>query len=426
MKDNVLMVKMWGREVCSILWDGGYEKGFGRRGAVFNFVKTFPEFGYDIAPLAYPLSDPMVQRGLPITCREKEYGGLPSFLSDSLPDDWGDEVFNRWTQANGLSRNRISPVDRLSFIGKRGMGAFEFEPETYSSPSQDHLQLESLWSLALEIERGRSLVSLNLNDHPSLEDLMRVGTSAGGKHPKAIIAIHEKTGEVRSGQLPLPPEYSHYILKFNEGGGLPLAEIEYAYYLMACDCGIEMMPSRLFPIAGVNHFLTKRFDRKDGTKCHVSTLYAMAGEVTDYFQLFSVSRELHIPGKELQQLFRRMVFNFRAGNSDDHHKNFSFVMEQDGKWHLAPAYDLTFSYDYRNPFIGGKHAMTLGGKREGVSARDLEAFALKNDIPNPREVIRQVDDTVSRFETFAREADVGQDAVVVLSDVLDHLKWAEK
>lgn len=418
MKDNVLLVRLWDNDVCSILWDGGYQKGFGKKGAMINFVKGFPEKGYDLAPLRYPLSDPLVRRGLPIMCREGEYGGLPSFLSDSLPDDWGNEVFNAWADARRLNKSEISPVDKLAFIGKRGMGALEFEPAAYSSDSETNLDLESLYSLALEIERGRSLVNLQLQDHPGIEDLMRVGTSAGGKHPKAIIAIREDTGEIRSGQLLLPEGFKYYLLKFNQGAAWPSAEVEYAYYLMAQDCGVEMMPSKLFPISDVNHFLTERFDRKNGHKIHISTLHALAGDVSEYDEIFQVCRLLRVSGMEMRQLYKRMVFNYLSGNSDDHDKNFSFLMDQDGTWHITPAYDLTFTYDFKNPFIGAKHAMAIRGKRDGMDRKALIDCAVRNDVANPNEIIQQTLDTVCHFAAYATEAGVREEPRKVISEIL--------
>lgn len=426
MKNNILSVKLWGEKVCSIKWDGSYQKGWGRVGAVVSFSRDFAARGLDISPLKLSLRDPYLLRGIAIPCHENEYEGLPAFLSDSLPDDWGNDVFRRWAQVNGIRQKDISPVDKLSFIGKRGMGAFEFEPEARNECAGDSIELASLYSLAEEIWRDRESASVNLQgDGASLEDLMRVGTSAGGQHPKAIIAVNKNTGEVRSGQLLLPSEWRQCIIKFNDFDLWPASEVEYAYYLMAKAAGVEMTSCELFRVGEKNHFLTERFDRGDGDKQVVSTLYALNGPTEDYSDIFYVARLLRLPQNEIIQLYRRMVFNFLAGNADDHDKNFSFLMARDGVWHLSPAYDLTFSVNLRDKFRGESHAMSLCGKRSGITETDLLDFARKNDISSPRDIINEVSEAVAKFADYAKEAAVPETTTNLIANVLTSLRVLE-
>lgn len=418
MKDNIISVVLWGKKVCSIRWDGGYRKGFGRIGSVVSFERGFSESGYDISPLRYSIKDPLVTRGLAIPCHENEYEGLPAFLSDSLPDDWGNEVFNKWMERHDIRAKDISPVDKLTFIGKRGMGAFEFEPAGYVSDSSDAIGLESLYELAMEIQRSRENEDLNIGQNPAIEELMRVGTSAGGKHPKAIVAYNRKTGEIRSGQILLPDDFSQCIIKFNDFENWPASEIEYAYYLMAKDCGIGMTYCELMNVGGKNHFLTERFDRKGGDKIVAATAYALGGRMTDYSELFYTARRLRLPAVEISQLYRRMVFNYIAGNADDHDKNFSFLMGRDGIWHIAPAYDMTFTINLKNKFFGDKHAMAIYGKRNGITETELLEFARRNDIPEAKRIVEEVSDAVGRFNVFAEHAKVPEHIVKVINNSL--------
>ncbi len=238
-----------------------------------------------------------------------------------------------------------------------------------------------------------------------LEDLYRVGTSAGGKRAKAVIAIN-KEGEVRSGQAELPADYVHYILKFNDDKDFPFSEVEYAYYNMACEAGISMMPSRLMQIEGKSHFLTERFDRRNGEKVHVLTLAAMDTEADSYEDLFAVCRKLRLPEGQQRELFRRMVFNVLGCNVDDHSKNFSFLMDKQGVWSLAPAYDMLFTVDLDGPKYLNRHSLSVGIKTDGITINDLCAFAHENDISQPEAVIDEVKSALSKWDRFATDANV--------------------
>lgn len=405
MKNNVITVFLYGKEVCRLVWQGGYRQGFGKVGSLLSFSKEYGKYGFDVDPLGrYSLSTFLVQKGMSDICRQTEYEGLPRFLSGSLPDDWGNQVFSNWINAHGLRSHDITAVDKLAFIGKRGMGGFEFAPQIYNPASDEAVILADLYALAREMEASRESVVLNLNDRPQINDLMSVGMSAGGKHPKAIVAINRKTGEVRSGQILLPDDFTQCIIKFRDSDTWPTAEIEYSYYLLAKECGIDMENSSLLPVSGVNHFITERFDRKNGKKQHSATLRSLCGEVTSYDEIFRICRVLRLPYHDIEQLFRRAVFNYLTGVTDDHDKNFSFTMSENGVWRLSPAYDVTFTVNYKNRFIGDRHAMSIEESDRRITRAQLLRLATENDVRNAGETIDEIAGKVMSFEQCAQEA----------------------
>ena len=378
MKDNVVEVHIWDKTVGFLSWDE-------QRGcSVFQFDENFSKAGLNIAPLTASADSPYMQRAFPMYGnKEKLYFGLPEFIADSLPDHWGNVVFQKWLEAKGLHSRQINAVDRLSFIGKRAMGALEFQPAHIIEDASVNIELASLYELADKIFTDWQNVSINVGDSLIMEDLYKVGTSAGGQRPKAIIAIDENTGVIRSGQAELPPNFTHYILKFDtcKQGGFPFSKVEMAYYLMAKDAGIDMMQSRLIEIEGTQNFLTQRFDRVNGKKLHTQTLAAMSSLADTYEDLFVVGRTIGLTANEQSQQFRRMVFNVLAENVDDHTKNFSFVMNENGEWSLSPAYDLIFSADPDSHFFRS-HELSVVGKRSGITRKDMLLFAQRQDIKN--------------------------------------------
>lgn len=408
MKNNIVSVLLWGKEIGKLIWEGGYRPNFGKVGARVSFNPEYHSFGFDVDPVGfYNRSTYLVQQGLSDICHANEYEGIPRFLSGSLPDDWGNEVFSFWIEKHGIRSHDVTPVDKLAFIGRRGMGAFEFVPQLYKPDSDEAVALEDLYGLAKEIEAARESVSINIKDRPAINDLMSVGMSAGGKHPKAIVAINGKTGEVRSGQSLLPVDYTQYILKFRDSEKWPTAEIEYAYYLMAKEALIDMEKCSLLSVGGVNHFLTERFDRKAGRKVHSATLQSLCGPVTSYEEIFKVCRRLQLPYSDMEQVFRRAVFNYLSGVCDDHDKNFSFIMNQEGKWRLAPAYDETFTVNFKNRFIGDRHVMTIAECDRNISMDQFMRLADENDVKNAGSIVREIAEVVNAFPDKAEEAQIG-------------------
>ena len=414
MKDNIIEVRLWGKTVGLLSWNDKQNR------SIFQFDKDFPQYGLDISPITVPLESAYVQKGFPLSGnKEKLYSGLPEFIADSLPDHWGNVVFQKWMEANHLDSGQINAVDRLSFIGKRAMGAIEFHPAQVEDDASVDIKLSSLYGLAGRLFADRQDISIDI-DNIIMEDLYKVGTSAGGQRPKAIIAIDESTGIIRSGQADLPPSFKHYILKFDAGkpDDFPFTKVEMAYYLMAKDAGISMMPSKLIEIDGTQNFLTERFDRVDGQKLHTQTLAAMSSLADTYEDLFVVGRKIGLKAEEQSQQYRRMVFNVVAANVDDHSKNFSFVMTPDGKWHLSPAYDLIFSVDPDTRFFRN-HELPLHGKRTGITRKDLIDFATKQDIKNASRICEEVCGVVDNFRKYAETVGIDSRWTDKIQRVLD-------
>ncbi len=414
MKDNIVEVKLWGKTVGLLSWDD-------KRGcSVFQFDKNFSQSGLNIAPLTAPLDSPYVQKAFPMSGnKEKIYAGLPEFIADSLPDHWGNVVFQKWLDANHLSSRQINAVDRLSFIGKRAMGALEFEPAHILEDASVNIELTSLYELANKIFMDRQDVTIDISNSLIMEDLYKVGTSAGGQRPKAIIAIDDNTGIVRSGQADLPANFKHYILKFdtNNPKEFPFTKVEMAYYLMAKDAGINMMPSRLINIEGSQNFLTQRFDRVDGKRLHTQTLAAMSSLADTYEDLFVIGRKIKLSATAQAQQFRRMVFNVLAVNVDDHTKNFSFIMNEQGDWQLSPAYDLIFSADPNSHFFRN-HELSILGKRNNITKKDLLLFAQRQDVKNAANIIDEVSDAVAKFKEYAESVDISEYWINKIESVL--------
>lgn len=398
MENNAIAIKLWGEMLGYLSWD------IHKRCSLFVFEESFLKTNWDVAPLYCSIHSPaalLPRRGNV----DKLYAGLPPFIADSLPDRWGNRVFDAWAKRNGIISGNLTALDRLSFIGKRGMGALEFEPAQLLTGEEMPIPVAELYRLAIAIQEERQEVLFKGGGDVYLEDMYRVGTSAGGKRAKAVIAINKKK-EIRSGQAELPADYIHYILKFNDDKDFPFSEVEYAYYLMACAAGITMMPSSLMTIEGKSHFLTERFDRKNGEKLHVLTLAAMDPDADSYDDLFSVCRRLRLSDNQQRELFRRMVFNVLGCNVDDHSKNFSFMMDKQGRWSLAPAYDMLFAVDLDGPKYVNRHSLSIGVKTDDISADDLHAFARENDIGQADAVIKEVSDVIKEWPVFAKEAGV--------------------
>lgn len=395
MESNIVSVMLWGDEVGKLYWDVRAKR------AVFNYNPDFVKKGTDIAPLTASIKG-SAGKGFPVVGnREKLYQGLPPFIADSLPDHWGNKVFEYWAAQNHIPKQRLTPVDKLAFIGRRGMGALEFVPAVSGLESSKSVQIDSLYRLAQKIFDERQEVSVRDDENLDLQSLYEVGTSAGGQHPKAIIAINDETHDIRSGQVSLPEGYKYYILKFAEGDDFPFTRMEMVYYDMAKEAGIRMMPSRLVHIEGGYHFLTQRYDRSGGRKIHAQTLAAMNPDADSYDDMFEICRTLNLPVNEQSELYRRMVFNVLGGNVDDHIKNFSFLMDKDGEWHVSPAYDVTFSTNLDGSAYENAHSMSIMGKTEGITVEELILFARRNGIKNARRTIEEVSTAISHFYKHA-------------------------
>lgn len=388
------MVKIWGQEVGRLSWDSR------RKRAVFEYHPTFRKGSLDLSPLQASIHDSKTRFPFYGQANDGVFFGLPAFISDSMPGQWGNTVFAAWAEANHIREKDLTSVDKLSFIGQRGMGALEFEPAEHIGNSMS-IALEQLYEKAQQIQDQRETAVVAADDL-SIESLYEVGTSAGGQHTKAVIARHRQTGEIRSGQILLPEDYTYYILKFAERDYYPLTRLEMVYADMAKYAGISMMPSELIEIGGEMHFLTERFDRENGKKIHTQTLAAMMPDAHSYEDLMEVCDKLKLPYKEKSETFRRMVFNVLTTNVDAHIRNFSFMLKPgESDWHITPAYDLTFSCFNTGNRLDPSHYLRVNGKASYITKDDLLAFGRKNNINRPEEIIEQVADSVCSFRSLA-------------------------
>ncbi len=409
-------VKIWNKPVGVVFWD---EK---RNCAVFEYQQSFLKSGLEVSPIHMPLN--VLNAGRPIisfpNLNFETFKGLPGLLSDSLPDKFGNKMIDAWLAKQGKSAAQFNPVNRLCYIGKRGMGALEFEPimETHS-PTSEVLQIKELVSFAKEILDDRKKLSANIlkKAKQGLETILQVGSSAGGARAKAIIAFNEKTGEVRSGQIDDLKGFDYWLIKFDGVSDKQLnnpkgyGKIEYAYYLMAQAAGIKMSECKLLHENKRSHFMTKRFDRTNNQKLHMQTLCGLAHfdynlpQAYSYEQAFQIMRQLRLPHLQMKELFRRMVFNVTARNQDDHTKNISFLMSEKGEWNLSPAYDVTFAFNPKNFWLKS-HQMSINAKVDDIRLKDILAVAKLCSIKNGKEIVEQVIDAIEQWKRFAKIADV--------------------
>lgn len=413
---KALKVILWDEEIGRLAWDDH------RRLSYFTYNLEFARKGLNVSPLLAPI-DGTTSMYLPIWGEsDKLYQKLPAFISDSLPDAWGNQLFELWRSQSHLSRADINPLDKLSFIGKRGMGALEFIPEITQARDVEKINLKSLYDLAERVLAEKENASILPEESLTVQSLLTVGTSAGGRQPKAIIAIERNTGEIRSGQIINKEGFDYYLLKFGNSE-YSSAELEMTYYEMAIASGINMMHSELYAVESNNHFLTKRFDRENNKKIYTQTLAAIYPGADSYEQLISVCRRLQLPESDCQEVFRRMVFNILSNNTDDHNKNFSFIMKEDGSWRLAPAYDITYVINRGGYLPNDEHCMYIRAKLKEFTRNDVLDFARDNGIRRPDAVIRDIATSLKEFRSIALKYGVANEWIGrVETTINEHLK----
>lgn len=406
----IVNVFLWGTCIGRLKWLRDKQL------SAFQFTDEYFALPYDVCPMTHRKSSALSS----FYGKTGElYQGLPEFLSDALPDKWGSTLFDKWLSDNRISAAMSTPLLKLSYIGRRAMGAFEFVPE-YCEEIDATVDISSLSDLAARIYRDREGATARDGDSLTMKKLIYLGTSAGGMRPKAVVSYNPRTGEFRSGQVALPEGFKHYIIKFKEDRESPTSEIEMVYYEMAKAAGIEMMPCFLKNVEGVNHFMTERFDRRGGEKILTQTLAAMMPGATDYMKLCWLSDRLNLPKEDRDQIFLRMVFNFVAGVSDDHNKNISFTMDRDGVWRLSPAYDVMFTANVWENSSAYIHSTGVMGKMSSLTREDFLDFA-EDFVDNPQEKIDKVLSAVSRFGAFCDNYGVEQGVKSKIQSVLDTL-----
>lgn len=417
---DVAEVKIWERLAGAVAWDE--RKGY----ASFEYDPKFKQLGWDLSPLKMPVTSAKSQFSFSELRKDRisEYNafrGLPGLLADALPDKYGNQLINIWLAQQGRPQDSMNPVEMLCFIGTRGMGALEFEPPVLKESKRTFsIEMDSLVGIAQRILNEREAFTTNLkkDEEQAILEILKIGTSAGGARPKAVIAWNKKTGEVKSGQTRTPAGFEHWLIKLDGVSDVQLGSshgygrVEMAYYNMAQTCGIEMMPSRLMEENGRAHFMTKRFDREGSeTRHHVQTFCALKHfdynlvSSFSYEQLFQCMRELKLSYADAEQMFRRMVFNVIARNCDDHTKNFSFLLRQGGKWELAPAYDICHAFRPGSEWVN-QHALSINGKRKDITKADLLTIGESIRCKKASEIIDEINGAVNQWEKYADEVAV--------------------
>ena len=414
----VAEVRLWGRTIGAVSLEEGASI------AAFQYDPAFLNSGIELSPILMPLSPQIYQ--FP-ALSAVSFHGLPGLLADSLPDRFGNALIDAWLATQGRRPESFNAIERLCYIGVRGMGALEFAPAKGPPLRRSaKVQIDELVKLASEVLTHRTSLQVSFapgRRHDGLQEMLRVGTSAGGARAKAIVAWNRETNEVRSGQVKAPAGFDYWILKFDGVSANKDKEledpkgytvIEYAYALMAADASIEMSESRLLEEGGRRHFMTRRFDRLgDGGKLHMQSLAALghydfnSAGAYSYEQAFDAIKRLGLPMHAREQQFRRMIFNVVARNQDDHVKNIAFLMDKAGAWSLSPAFDVTYAYNPTGQWTS-RHQMSINGKTDAFTAEDFKATAQVAGLKRGRSeaILAEVMDTVKQWPRYAQKADV--------------------
>ena len=422
---TVAAVQLWGSRIGAVSQDAAGVP------AVFEYTPAFARSGIELSPLRMPTGGGSAQR-FTFPALGASFRGLPGLLSDSLPDRFGNAVIDAWLAREGRAPDSFNAVERLCYIGMRGMGALEFEPTLGPAPAAGRdLEIAALVQLASEVLAEREGLDATLADQSdeAMRDILAVGTSAGGARAKAVIAFNPDTRAVRSGQLDAPDGFDHWLLKFDGvdshrelGDAKGYGAIEYAYASMARATGIELMECRLLEEGGRRHFMTRRFDRVGNRKLHMQSLAAlghydfMQAGAYSYEQALMTIRQLGLSRAAVEEQFRRMIFNIVARNQDDHVKNIAFLMNPDGEWALSPAFDMTYAYNPAGQWTN-QHQMTVAGKRDGFTVADLRACAQTAAMKRAatERILAEVVAAVTEWARFAADAGVPDDEAAAIA-----------
>lgn len=408
----VVQAKIWGEIVGELFLKEDIRQIF------FTYDSEFLKKGIEISPILMPTTSREKIISFP-TLNFETFKDLPPVFSDSLPDKFGNAVLNKYLETSGRSIEDINPLERLTYVGVRGMGALEYFPLKYSDGyTEKELVISDIVEIAKDILSDKKNIR-----HSSLENILHIGTSAGGARPKALIAKNNKTNEYVSGDiLHSGNDYSYYLLKIDGASDIndsltnQYGKLEYAYYKLATACGVNMTHTEFLSENGRDHFLTERFDRINGEKLHTQTLNSIANMdfnkplIHSYEQCFNIMQRLNLTQEEKDQQFLRMVFNVVARNQDDHTKNICFLMDKSGKWKLSPAYDVSFAYDPTNRWLK-QHQMSINNKRNNITFDDLVTVGQKFSITNPEQIIKQVTQGVSSWKTIASGLNISKEKI---------------
>ena len=425
------------------VWLWGSKVGYlyqpeGSKLVQFEYDRDFLRSGIEISPIMMPLSENIY--AFNDLADIPAFKGTAGVFADSLPDKFGNQIIDAWLTAQGRAKDSFTVIERLCYTGNRGMGALEYRPASSPASVEEYLDVTEMVKLASSILEGKKNVTLS-DKRASIAQFIEIGSSAGGARAKAVIALNEKTGEIRSGQLQNGSDFDYWLIKFdgvskngdhNVNDGKQYTNIEYAYYLMAKDAGINMSDCRLLEKDGLCHFMTKRFDRENGAKLHMVTLAGLAHLdyntpcVCSYEMYTEYARRIGVTQHEVEEMYRRMVFAVEGVNCDDHVKNFSFLMNKKGEWHISPAYDITFAYNPDNEWIS-KHQMTINGKSSEITDIDMITCGKKMGLEENfcKETIDKVRAIVSDWVKYAEKANISENRTMDIALALEEIRGTE-
>lgn len=397
-RDKIIDVIAFGQEIGKLGYDMDQGKSF------FQYNPAFLDSGKYSKLFPY-----IFKRTKPVQVfsayQQDTFQGLPPMIADSLPDTFGNIIFQEWLTARGIQK--VTPLEQLAYVADRGMGALEYKP-VKELPNTSSINIDEIITILEKVLKLKEDISGAALDELSLLNVFKIGTSAGGARPKILISEHKETGEIIAGDRETSADYNHYLVKLHldDSDGYNREKVEYAYYLLAQEAGIDMMPSKLIEN---KHFATLRYDRQDGEKQHVLTVTGLTGwdfksrpENSSYENVFKVAVGLEVPHKDLQQLFKRMVFNLIFKNVDDHLKNHSFIYnKEENKWNLGPAYDITYALNPLFTFRSTSRALSINGKRTEINLKDLLTIAEEFAIKNPKGIIDDVQWLIPRWQELA-------------------------
>jgi len=427
---NLLEVIIWKNLVGVLIWNET------KKTSTFEYAKKIIQSEIQLSPIINPTTKKIIS-----SIQKLEYSsegsllfetnkGLPLFISDSLPDKFGTELFSKYLEKEGKNYRDLTPIEKLAYIGNRGMGALEFAPAKHEQTSSKTLNLKKLNDLSISLLKNEPVA--NIDD---MANLFHIGTSPGGAQPKVLINIDNKTGDIYRGDNLPSKNQDSWILKFNRDIGLDSdkerGKIEYAYYLMARESKIIIMDSELKEFENDFYFMTKRFDRIDGQKLHTQTLHAFAGmnfklpDTYSYEQIFTILNKMNLDYSSKEQLFKRMVFNVIGQNVDDHTKNFGFNMKENGEWNLSPAYDLTFSYNENFNRIT-PHFLSINGKNQNFNLKDILHVADEYSIKNPKKIINEINLSFLNWRKIAKDLNISKKTTDYIASKLKTIPYKVK
>ena len=417
---SVANVKIWGKSVGYLYWDAP------NNSAIFEIDEAYKEEPFNVAPLIHSTKQTLLE-GRDFSAF---FNGLPPTFNDSLPDSFGNIVFKEWLEYNNINQNKLNPVERLLYVGKRGVGALEYVVEKELPNIEHNIDLNELSAISDKIIKRKYEQKDNLNNPEALLNMLLIGSSVGGAQAKILVAINENN-DLLAGDILHKEEVDYYIVKLahdkSDIWGLEKNFVEFVYNQIAKAVGVNMSDSRLIEGGGSTHFASKRFDRVNGQKIHMQTLNAMTGfygRNTDfsYEKTFKVLEFLKVPYAQKEQLFTQMVFNIAASNRDDHTKNFSFLMDTTGKWSLSPAYDVTFPIDPYSPF-NTEHKMSINSKVKGITKDDILKVGKLVGINHPNQIIERVIDGLQTFESRIKQYQINKNTVkLILKSINSNLE----